>query len=465
MDEALRWLPLAAAPEEASLLATRRAVERPAPAAPKRPHMSWRQQRVRAEELLAARFAAARAEPLASQALVLVEATSSVDRGLLPEEGPEATTFLWQDVVTAAPPAKLQPGAVGGYTLGHTVEADPKMRITYSTLVHARGDVAPTGSPPATLRVMVDCRVSVEKRVLLERMQRLRRSAARRAPRRRDALARRLARHRYAVRRWPRPLLALAYIFIGLERKAGAFYIGTTTRVTSALIEIPDMLVGQVLRADHHINNRLRRHSLWRGLHDPRSLTTEQRGLMLFLTALVVLGAVLALNSFFALAYPEGAPAYRHVLFNAGAQFVSQFGVPFFVEPVLLLSIPSLGPVLAVAGFVVGKLLGVWVLYLLGASLHGQLVRWTTGRPRAERLVGWLTRNGDKWGFAILFLDNVIPLMPDQVQIVFAVSGVRFRAWIGGIMGGTLLKFGIILVGYYLVGPARVAQFFSNPFA
>lgn len=391
-----------------------------------------------------------------------VSVVCSIDRGLRPEPGAQQGPYLWQDLFSGEAPPRRSRGE-GTYVVYHAIEVDADIRITYQTIVSTKRQPPTRGQAEGELHLTVDDRTSVQKRALLEMMDAARSRADQRARRSREALAVRLARGRRAVLAWPRSFAKLGFALLHLEATVGTGLLKTRRRVLRGLVEVPDALASGALRVESHLSTRLGRQGLWAGIKDPASLSTEQRSVTLFLTAVLLGLSVLLLNSFFALALPEFATAYRLVLIDATAQFISVFGFPLPVEvPLIQQTVEGMG-LLAFVGFMFGKMLGVWVLYLLGDSLHAKLEHHTKNSPRMQRGVTWLRANANRYGFPILFIDNAVPLMPDQVLLVFAVSGIKFRTWMWSIGLATALKFAVVIAGVYLIGPERIHHIF-NPF-
>jgi uncharacterized membrane protein YdjX (TVP38/TMEM64 family) len=392
---------------------------------------------------------------------VLVECLASLARATPPDSGIQVGPYFWSDLLDGdAPP--LPNSGEGSYAVYHAIEVDADVRITYQTLVGVRSSRSRPADEPQH-RIVADARVTVQKRALLEMMDAARARADQAARKSREAQARRLARRRGAVLRWPHWATPLGFGVIRAQARFGLGIIHAKRRARRGLVEVPDVLFSSALRVQYHVGDRLARQGLVAGLKDPTTLTTEQRSVLLFLTAFFAAASVLLLNSFFALATPEFAGTYRHMLTDAALQFVGLFGAPVLVEPLLVLSTLAVGPYLAFSAFFVGKMLGAWVLYLLGHSLHHHLEKKTSGK-RGRRMVDWLTRNANKYGFLILVLDNALPLAPDQLMLVFAVSGIRFRKWMLGIGVGTCVKFVALIVGVLVIGPERVEHFFAHPF-
>lgn len=396
----------------------------------------------------------------------VVRSLASVDRGLQPLPGAQAPAFFWADLPDGEPPPRRTRGE-GAYVVYHALEVDADLRITYQTAVSVRvpADAADSGQA----QLIVDARTSVQKRALLELMDRVRRGADQAARRRRETLARRLARHRWEVLRWPHWATPLGFTVVRAEARVGGALLTTRRRVTRSLVEVPDAFISRALRVDAHLSTHIGRASLWDGIKHPQGLSAEQRSVVLFLTLATLGLGILVANSVFALGASGYADTWRDALQLFLLQIASLFGVPLPIEVPFMAALlfndrlSAGGIALALGSVMAGKMVGAWILYLLGDGLLDH-VRKHTKSARAKRMVDWLTRNADKHGFGILVADNAIPFMPDQLMLVLAVAGMRFRAWMWGIGIGTLIKFTGIIAAVYFIGPDRVTGFFEHPF-
>lgn len=391
-----------------------------------------------------------------------VEAFASVDHGQRPDPGMQALPFYWRDVVERDPPAPAKEGE-GTYVVYHSIDVDQDVRITYQTSVSVRAPRRRGNVSDVAHRVEVDDRVSVQKRALLDAMDQARAKADHAARRSREALARKLARQRGRVVRWPRWAAPLGLALIRARARAGHGRINTVRKVRRGFVEVPDVVLSSALRVHYNLSTPLGRQALRKGLRDPESMNQDQRSAMLVLTGAAVAVAVLLANSVVALGTPEHSAIYRHVLTNAALQFVGLLGAPIIIEPLFIFSLLVFGSAVAFGSFFGGKMLGAWVLYLLGDSLHDHLKKSMKGE-RGQRLMAWMNRNANKWGFVILVLDNAMPLAPDQLMLALAVTGIRFRTWMIGIAVGTAIKFGALILGAHYMGHEAVELLFSNPF-
>jgi membrane protein DedA with SNARE-associated domain len=402
------------------------------------------------------------APPSPTHAMV-ARTVATLERGPMPEPGVQAPPYRWDDLLDGGPPASPSDGD-GAYAVYHALEVDADLRISYQTIVSVRA--SHHGQGPRDL--LVDARTSVQKRALLEVMDRARSNADKAAHRRRERLGRRLSRRRQAVLHWPHWAMPLGFGWVRVQAKLATAGINLSRNLTYAAVEIPDGLASRLLRVDAHLSSRMGRASLWDGIKNPQGLTAEQRSVVLFLTLASIAVGILVINSVFALGASRYADTWRDMLQLFLLQIAGLFGLPLPIEVPFMAALLSNNEVsfasvaLALGAVMAGKMVGAWILYLLGDGLLDH-VRKHTKSERAKRMVGWLTGNADKHGFTILLADNAIPFMPDQLMLVLAVAGMRFRSWMWGIGIGTFLKFGGIVAAVYLIGPERVTHFFEHP--
>jgi membrane protein DedA with SNARE-associated domain len=342
----------------------------------------------------------------------------------------------------------------------HGTELDAHLRLAHTTLVWVQ---RPGPGDEDGEVIHAEARLSVQQRSLHDTMVAVRRSAAERRARWDRRIEARLRRARQGMRDWPGPATILGDLLLKGGGAVARVLNRGAQRATCAAVEVPDRLVSATLRTEAMLLGPGGWRGVLRAVRHPEDLSPEEKGVVVFLTMATLLASVLLLNSIFVLAFPDQGHVYRSLLANAAVQFVNIFGVPLLIEPLLILATLTQGPVLAFTGFFLGKMLAVWVLYFVGDAAHDAFLRKAS--PRWKRLSAWLRRNANKYGFPILFLDNALPLMPDQVLWVFAVSGMRFKTWLLAVALGTILRFAVIIGGVYVVGPERIEQFFANPFA
>lgn len=407
-----------------------------------------------------------------------LDVRSSVERGPPRMPGPEPPPFFWHDVVhDPLPPQRVR--GEGEVVLCHTMEVDPEVRLTYTTRValypvEDGGDDASGDAPRSSLstdhalhgdhRLVVDSRINVQKRVLLEVMDRTRRGVDAFVVRRRQRLNERLSAKRERVGSHRSPLVRrVAEGWLDLRARVVRGSLDGFRDVVHAAVEIPDRVAGAALRAQAVLHTRLGRRTFWESVKDPRSLSLQERSVMVFLVALLSGVAVLLLNSVFALGFPQHAPVYRRVLADAGVMVLGVLFLPVLEEPLLVLSVLDVGPVAAFTGFMVGKLVAVWIMYLLGCSLHEAVADRVEGRPRLARAVDRLQDRADRYGVPVLVAGNALPFVAGLVLYPLAVAGMRFRDWMGGIAVGTTLRYVAIIVAVVLIGPDQVAAWLADP--
>lgn len=386
-----------------------------------------------------------------------VSMRSSVERGPIPRQGVRQPAFVWEDVVEGPPPTGRGDGE-GQYGVYHRTEVDLDARVSYSTLVTV---VRREGRE----RVEVESRLSVQRRAFLELMDRERAFTDRVTSRWRDRLLGRLVAQRAAANRLGPGARSVAVRLIRLQARAELGLIGLVRRAMRGLAEAPDAMAMRVLRAQAHLGARWGRRSLRQGLTDPRRLSTEQRGVLLFLILSAVVASVFLVGTLLALLAPSWTDEFRHFVGDGTAAFVGAVALPIPTELLVVAATLAVGPTLAVAGSLSGKMLGVLVLYFVGGSLHAKVEQATAKRPRLHHMVAWVHANAERHGFLALVVLNAVPLLPDVLLYAFALSGMDFRRYMAGIALGTALKFGAIVAGVLVLGPDRVVEMLSNPFA
>lgn len=401
---------------------------------------------------------------------------SSLERGRAPLPGPEPPPFFWYDVVHEPLPPQSVRGE-GEIVLYHGMEVDPEVRLVYTTRVvlypmadEEEGGEEAAGSLPrdhgrrGDHRLVVDCRVNVQKRALLEMMDRARRRVDAFVQGRRRILTERGAARTERIEEYSSPRLRrLARGLLRTRVRVVRGALEAFRNAVHAAVVIPDRVAGAALRAQTMLHTRLGRRTFWDSVKNPRMLTLEERGVMVFLMGLLTALTVLGLNTLFALGLPEHAPLYRRVLADTGVMVLGVLFLPIPEEPLLVLSVLDIGPAAAFTGFMVGKMLGVWIIYLLGTTIHETLADRTEDHPRIARGVDWLRSHGDRHGAAILVVGNALPLVAGVIVYPLAVAGMRFRDWMGGIAAGTALRYAVIIAAVLVVGPAEVEAWFADP--
>lgn len=391
----------------------------------------------------------------------VVDVITSLKRGRRPPQGVLEPKYTWYDVLDGSPPAKRERGQ-GAYALYHGTEVSEEVRLSYSTVVQ----VDP-GVDSASLHddlIHIDARISVQKRTLLEFMDAERAFTDRVTNSWRTYLGKRLVAQRQTANKLPAFMKKGAIKAIKLEAKVMNAVIDGTKNVNRAIVQVPDALVSRMLRAQAHLEGRIGRKSLTEGLRNPATLSNEQKGVVLFLSTMILVTFLILLNSVFALLLTDQAAAYKRFVADAAVSMLSVLGLPLPSEPLVIRTTIDYGPLLAFCASVSGKMVGVWLLYFIGDSLYDQVNAATKGRPRLAGFIAFLNRNAEVHGFWVLILVNSIPLVPDILLVVFAISGMHFKKYFAGIGIGTAIKTAGICSAVLILGEERVLGFFSNPF-
>lgn len=383
-----------------------------------------------------------------------IRVRSSVQRGNPPHSGPRPSPYRWTDIVSSDHPDPST-RSLGAYVVYHSLEVDAEVRVAFAT----RLDVFPSSDPasPAEDAVVVDEQISVHKRWVLRSLE-----GARQRFRSKHTRWRRVA-QRHAPDEDRRLRERIAGPFVRAFALVAAWIYGGLLTLT----ELPDRVLTAGLEMQAVLWSHLGRRSVWESLWQPRELTVAQRTTSVGVVAIAMAFAVLALNSVFALGFPEFAGVYRYSLGLALTMTAGVLFAPVVVEPMLVVSTLAVGPVAAIVGMLAGKVLGSWILYLVGVTLNETVRDWTSGRPRIKEAVEWMTETADEYAFRLLFVGNLAPFISGFFLYVYAVAGVRFRDWIAGVTLGTLARFVVIVALVYIVGPDVVSAWLAsfNPFA
>lgn len=383
-----------------------------------------------------------------------VRVRSSVQRGNPPHSGPRPSPYRWTDVVSSDRPDPST-RSLGAYVVYHGLEVDGEVRVAFATRI----DVFPSDDPSATAEdaVVVDEQINVHKRWVLRSLEGVRQRVRSSHTRWRRVAQRHAPDEDKRIRERIVGPFARAFALV-----AAGFYGGLLS-----LTELPDRVLTAGLQMHAILRSHLGRRSIWESLWEPRELTVAQRTTTVGVVAVAMMLTVLALNSVFALGFPGFAGVYRYSLGLALTMTAGVLFAPVVVEPMLVVSTLAVGPVAAIVGMLAGKVLGAWILYLIGVTLHETVRDWTSGRPRIKETVDWMTETADEYAFRLLFLGNLAPFISGFFLYVYAVAGVRFRDWIAGVTLGTLARFVIIVALVYVVGPDVVSAWLAsfNPFA
>lgn len=385
----------------------------------------------------------------------------SLTRGRNLSPGLQRGPWYWRDVVHGPPPRRRIRGDAIHVTF-HGLADDPDVRLGFTTVV--RVDPGVHADDPADDIIHVEERLNLQRRVLHELVERERAFSDRLALRWRSRLAHGLAsQRRFANARKTAWVAAALLALVRLQAKIGHAVIRGTRAFLRSLVAIPDAILSHGETASVHLASQTGRARLRRALVDPAAATPIEKSVVLVLVAFSLLGIVLLLNTLFAAVFVDQARVYQGVLADFTSSLLSTIALPIPAEPILILHGGQVGFAIVFAGLFLGKMVGSWILYLMGDSLNDGIQKKTAKSPRMERMVSWMQRNADKWGFWLLVPINAIPFLPDLLVLVFAVSGMRFRGFMGGIALGTILKFSAIIAGVYWLGPERIQAFLDNP--
>lgn len=395
-----------------------------------------------------------------------IVARCSVARGRSLAPGVQKSPFYWRDVVHGPPPRRRAKGDCLHVTF-HGTDDSGDVRLAFTTLV--RVDPGMDKAAVDDDIVHVEERVYVQRRVLQELIDRERSFTDRIALRMRSRLAHSLVTQRRAANgielAW---MMTLALFMIRVQAKVGNATIRGFRGSMRALVAIPDAILVQTERASIHLGSSAGRRRLKRAIHDPASATFPEKIGVLVWLSFATAAWILLLSLVFATVLQRWDAIFAPLLLDFVSSIAGTVGLPIPAEPIYIARAVAFGGalgafLLAGIGLLAGKMIGSWMLYLLGDSLFDS-IRKKSG-PRMKATTAWLQRNANKFGFLILLAVNAIPLAPDALIIIFAVSGMRFRSYMISIAVGSILKF-VILAGLILwVGPDTVQAFLAHPIA
>lgn len=390
----------------------------------------------------------------------IVNVVSSVKRGRHPHPGIQYVPFHWRDLVEGSPPRRRTKGE-GAYAVYHHMDMDEDVRVTYSTVV----SIDPGIDLDSTLDdlINVDVKITVQKRFMQELIDREKQFSDRLAAKLRNKLNVSLQRRRENVRGGRGAWSRFTHLTIKVQAKVGMAGVRTLHKVMRGSVAIPDAIVQRSIATGAALGGRTGRRVMRKGFRDPTRLTNEEKGVMLFLAAIGLTAGILLVTTALAIVARDALPTWVSALKNAGANVVTAMGVPIPAEVLLILSVVADGAVLAFASAFIGRMIGVWLVYLLGDSLNHEINKKTKKSPRMKKAVDWMNRNAEKRGFWILIVLNALPLIPDVLLYVFAVSGMKFRKYMGGIAVGTVIKFGVTVAMVLYVGGDVVQHFSEHP--
>lgn len=385
----------------------------------------------------------------------------SLRRGRSLRPGIKPQKWHWHDLLDGPPPRRREVGDATHITF-HTTAEDDDVRISFTTIIH----VSPGLDPVSTLddTIHIDERVYVQRRALHEIIDKQRAFTDRLAIRQRERMRERTQRRRDLAARSPRPLRAPIRAYSRVEQKCTDVYIRSLRGTLRACVNVPDKVLGSIEGAGTRLGSKTGRRHMWAAMRDPSRATAHEKSVLLLLAAGILVVSILALNSLFALVLTGEAPIYTRLLADFSASLLGVLALPIPAEPLLVAEAIAVGSILAFTGLFLGKIVGSWMLYLIGDSLNAALEKAGKKRKRIGAMLDWLKRNANRRGFLLLTVINAVPLMPDVLVYPFAVSGMRIRGFMGGIALGTVIKFVAILVALQYVGQDRVIAFFTNPF-
>lgn len=385
----------------------------------------------------------------------------SVSRGRSPSPGFQRSSYYWRDIVMGPPPRRREKGDCM-HVVYHGMDATSEVRLAFTTLV----SVDPGFDKESTHDdiVRVEERLNVQRRPLQEFIDSERAYTERASQRMRSQLAHRLVAQRRFVNTVKTSWIArMLLVLIRFEARAGTASIRAFRTFMRALVAVPDRVLTQTTNISIHLGSRYGRKILRRAIRDPASATPQEKTVALVVSALLM-GALIFFFSFLNTTFPGPySEGYVHVQKDFIASILGVLALPIPLEVLLVLGVVSVGSVLAFTGLFLGKMVGSWMLYLMGDALYDGIRRKGETRPKLKRRIDWLQANADRYGFGILTAINAIPFVPDMIIIVFAVSGMRFRSYALGIALGTIIKFVGIIIAVNLVGPELIQAFMEHP--
>jgi len=388
-------------------------------------------------------------------------ARCSLARGKSMSPGIQAAPFYWRDVVYGPPPRRRQRGDCIHVTF-HGTDDTGDVRVGFTTII--RVDPGLDRHSTRDDVVHVEERLYVQRRFLQRMIDREKAFSDRLAMRSRSRLAHALlAQRRYVNTVRVAWIATLLLWLIRVQAKAGHAAIRGMRTALRGAVALPELVLTHTENLSIHLASKTGRRTIRHALADPRNATPYEKTAVLVVLSFALVGLVLLLNSIFALTPPGWTRAYKTILADFTTSLLSTIALPLPAEPLLIRHTIDFGPVLAITGLFLGKMVGSWMLYLVGDSLNDGIQKKTAKSPRMKRIVEWMQRNADQYGFWILIPLNAIPFVPDLLVYVFAVSGMRFRSFMAGIGVGTMIKLVGIVIAVYAIGPDVVDAFLRHP--
>lgn len=387
----------------------------------------------------------------------------AVARGRAMAPGLHKSSFFWRDIVHGPPPRRREKGD-GLHVTWHGTDDSGDVRLAFTTIV--RVDPGLDKESVDDDIIHVEERTYVQRRVLQEFIDRERAFSDRVALRLGSRLAGSLARQRHRqgalTVAW---VASLLLVWIKVQAKLGNGSIKAFRGLMRALVVVPDALLTHTERASLHLASASGRRWLRKAIRDPASATPQEKAGVLVWLAFSSAATVLVVAALFATALRRWDAYFGAQLVDFLNALANALAVPALPpsETNYLLRALEVGFVVGAIGVFLGKMLGSWMLYLMGDSL-GDTLEKKSG-PRMRRALEWLRRNtrGAK-GSALLFFASALPAVSDFATIPFAVSGMRFRSYLWAIALGTIVKFGAMAALILYIGPDTVKAFVDHPF-
>lgn len=399
-----------------------------------------------------------------------IVARCAVTRGRTLAPGIQKTPYYWRDVVHGPPPRRRERGDCTHITF-HGSDDSGDVRLSFGTLVR----VDPGMSKDSALDdiIHVEERLYVQRRLLQEFIDRERNFTDKVALRMRSRLAHSMVKQRRYANRVEQAWMASALIgWIRFQARAGNASIRGFRAFMRGLVALPDAILTQTERASVHLASKSGRRWLKRAIRDPTAATPQEKAGVLVWLAFATTAWVLVIAALFATVLSRWDAFFQAELGDFFLALGNAVGVPLppsetaYVARLIEMAeiFGRLAPAILIAavGVMAGKILGSWMLYLMGDSLFDGLNK--KSGPKLKRALHALQRSATKRGFLYVTIISAIPAAPDPLIIPFAVSGMKFRSYMWAIAFGTILKFAILAGLIVWIGADRVGAFMEHPF-
>lgn len=395
---------------------------------------------------------------------------SSLQRGRSLAPGIQKSAFYWRDVVHGPPPRRAEKGDCVHVTW-HSADDSGDVRLSFTSLVHVDPGMDKDSAHDDIIQV--EERVYVQRRLLQEFIDRERAFTDRVALRMRSRLAQSMVtQRRYAnTLTWAWAVTTML-VLIRFQAKAGTAVIRGFRSVMRGLVALPDAILTHTERASIHLGSRSGRRWLKRAIRDPTVATPQEKAGVLVWLVFATTAWLLVIAALFATVLSPWDTFFKAELGDFFFGLGNAVGIPlppsetFFVARSLqmgtLLGTLTAGFFVGAIGLVLGKMLGSWMLYLMGDSLFDTLNK--KSGPRVKKGLAWLQRSASKRGFLYATIISAIPAAPDPLIIPFAVSGMRFRSYMFAIALGTVVKFALLAWLIVSIGAQDVSCFMAHPF-